>query len=211
MSNAVAISTPAGRQAVAPLQQAPKFSEGISRHHRPFYDDYNVAKSHIHQALGDITTDGLELVGREVCVAVYCRPNMMRIKSPSGDDKVFFLPVKEIKEDWWQHKAGLIVAMGPTAFHGDDSYLDAMFGLRDEDGELIPGSGRPRRWKVGDWLFGNPSSGMQIQLCGEGASRPQGVDNTGEAMDLFEWDGWPCRIVLDDVFVGRIAKPHSVV
>jgi hypothetical protein len=198
-----------GEHFTAPLSQAAPFSESVSRHHRPFYDDYDEAKAHIAQAIGDISE--FEVFGNNVVIAVFCRPDIMKVKMTDGSDGAVYLPVKEIKEDWWQHKAGMIIKLGPNAFRGDDSYYDAKFGLFDRDGELIKDSGRARRPQIGEWIFANASSGVQISLRGEGASRPQGIDRARQPMDLFEWDGWPCRIIGDDTFYGRITKPHGIV
>ena len=198
-----------GEHFTAPLSQAAPFSESVSRHHRSFYDDYDVAKALIMQAVGDISE--FEVFGRNVVIAVFCRPNVMTVKTASGEDGAIYLPVKEIKEDWWQHKAGMIVRLGPDAFRGDGTYYDAKFGTVDARGMLEVGSGEARRPKIGDWIFCNASAGAQISLAGDGASRPQGVDRRGEPMDLFEWDGWPCRIIGDDTFYGRVVKPHQIV
>lgn len=167
---------------------------GITRHHRPTYDDYNLSKLHIMQMLGNIHgEEGLNLIGRQICVAVFCRPSL----SPGG----IILPITEIKEDWWQHKVVLLVAIGPDAFGavtGNEKYFKSQFGER-----------RPPQ--VGDWVFMNASSGTQIFLCGEGASRPQAVDTLGREYDVFEWNGWPCRILQDDSVLGWIGKPHQII
>lgn len=188
-----------GERMLAPLSPTAKYTDGITRHHRPFYDDYDVCKAHIAQAIGNI--DEMDLFGRQVLIAVFCRPNTMKVRKHDGTDTFIYLPVKEIKEDWWQHKAALILKVGPEAFKGDDegTYHNATFGR----GKLAP--------QVGDWLVANPSAGQQMNLSGEGANRPKAVDQRGEEFDIFEWDGWPCRIVPDDCFVMRIKNPHSVV
>lgn len=177
-----------GERFISPISQAQKFSGGPGRHHRPFFDDYEIAKQCIHQALGDLAD--IDIFGRDVLCAVFCRPNV----TPGG----FYLGAKEVKEDWWQHKVVLVLKCGPDAFTGDDSYLQARFG------NVSPP-------KVGDWLFSRPESGLQIDLAGEGGSRPQGRDHRGNAMDIFEWDGWPCRIIPDEEFKGRLPKPHGIV
>lgn len=187
---------PVGRSAVAPLSQKAKFGDPISRLHRPHYDDYNVAKMHILQALGDLSD--LDVFGRNVACAVFIRPNAMPVKMPDGTESVLYMPLKEIKEDWYQSKTVLVLKCGPEAFTGEDSYLAAMFGDTP-----VP--------RAGEWLFANANAGIQIHLHGEGGSRPQSVDRRGEPMDIFEWDGWPCRIMSDDNFLGRIAKPHQLV
>lgn len=179
-----------GERMLAPLSQPAQYTDPIGRHHRPFYADYEVAKSHINQMVGSM--DHFEVFARQVIVGVFTRPNV----TPKG----FFLPVSEIKEDWWQHKVVLLLKAGPEAFKGDDegTYHRATFG-----DHAAPA--------VGDWLIMNASSGMQINWCGDGASRPQGKDHAGRTVDLFEWDGWPCRIVADDCFLGRLTKPHNLV
>lgn len=177
-----------GERHLAPLSQPAKFSDPIGRHHRSYYDDYEVAKDHIHQMIGSL--DGLQLFGRQVLVGVFCKPLIT--------DKGWFQSIKEIKEDWWQNKVTLLLKKGPEAFQGDESYLNAVFG----DGVSPP--------KEGEWLIANASAGFQISMYDDG-SRPQGKDYAGRLVDLFEWDGWPCRIVTDDCFLGRVIKPHSVV
>lgn len=180
---------------VAPLTQSARFSEKISRHHRPFMDDYTMAKLHITQMLGDISD--LDIFGRNVLVGVYVRMNTMPIVMPDGSKRELYLSVKEVTEDAYQGKVVLVLKCGPDAFRGEDSYIKAMF-----DG--VPP-------KPGDWLFANANSGIQVNICGEGMSRPQGVDRRGEPFDLYEWDGWWCRIISDEQFLGRLERPHSVV
>ena len=181
---------------VRPLEKSAPFSHGVTRHHRPFFDDYNVAKLHITQAIGDLSD--LDVFGRNVLVAVFVRPNTMTVRRPDGTEGVIYLPLKEILEDWYQHKVVMVLKCGPEAFTGDESYLKATFG----------DSPPP---KPGEWLFANASSGIQLNICGEGGSRPQGVDRRGEPMDIYEFDGWPCRLMSDESFFGRLERPHSVV
>lgn len=178
-----------GERFLSPLTQTAKFGAGSSRHHRPFFDDYEIAKLCIQQALGDMTD--IDIFGRDVLTAVFCRPNV----TPGG----IYITSKEVKEDWWQHKVVLVLKCGPDAFTGDDSYLAARFGT-----DVKPP-------KPGDWLFARPEAGLQISLVGEGGSRPQGKDHRGNPMDVFDWDGWPCRIIPDEEFKGRLPKPHGVV
>lgn len=187
---------------VAPLAQSKRFAEGATRHHRPFYDDYEIAKQHIYQALGEAVDT--EMFDANVLCGVFCRPNI----TPTG----VYLPTKEIREDWYQHKVVLVLSLGPDAFRGDDSYLDARWGKRDpETGELIVGSGKARTPRPGEWLFANASAGIQVSMAGDDGRRPQGIDHRGEPMDIFEWDGWPCRIIPHDAFYGRVSQPHTVV
>lgn len=167
---------------------ANRFTEGATRHHRQFFRDYEVAKSHIMQALGDLS--GFEIFGDNVLCAVFCRPKV----TPGG----IVLPDREVKEDWWQQKAVLIVKMGPSAFDGDDSYLKARFGTFDAP-------------TIGDWMMANANAGIQCSIMGEGGTRPEGVVFGDQKFDLYSGDGWPCRLIKCDDFYMRIAEPHGVV
>lgn len=177
-----------GEQYLSPISPAPRFSSGPSRHHRPFFDDYETAKALILQSLGDLTD--IDIFGARVLCAIFCRPSI----NPGG----IYLTENEVKEDWWQHKVVLVVKCGPDAFKGDDGYLQARFGDRPAP-------------KVGDWLFARPEAGIQIHLNGEGGSRPKARDHRGQEMDIYAWDGWPCRIIDHEEFEGRLPKPHGVV
>lgn len=165
------------------------YSDRTSRHHRPFYDDYNVAKLHIMQAVGDLTD--IEFFGRQVLVGVFIKPNT----TSTG----FYIGKKEQAEDEYQSKIVMVLKKGPEAFVGASSYHNATFG----QGVAVP--------EVGDWLFANASAGFAMRVMSDKSSRPQGSDYAGRAIDLFEWDGWPCRVMSDDNFIGRITKPHSIV
>lgn len=172
-------------------RETPAFAEGVTRHHKPSYEDYNAAKLHIMQMLGDINDEeGLILFGHQVCVAVFVRPIVML----SG----LITSLKDIKEDFWQQKTGMLVSVAPSAFAGKPEYLRERYGDR----------GPP---KVGDWVFMNASSGIQMFLRGSNASRPKGLDALGREYDLFPWDGWPVRICEDESLIGRIGKPHEIV
>lgn len=186
-----------GDKFLAPLSTSARFTEAVSRYHKPVYDDYDVAKAHVAQAIGDISD--LHIFGRQVLCAVFVRPNMSQKTNPDGTKSTIYTSLKDIKEDWWQGKSVLILKLGPEAFQGDDSYRDAVFGR----GVPVP--------KPGEWLFANANAGIQVSIYGEGGTRPQGVDHAGRHVDLFEWEGWPCRIMSDDSFIGRIGKPHQVV
>lgn len=173
----------------SPTSGANPFSDPIGRHHQAYYADPNDAKAHIKQAVGDYSK--LHLFGRQVLCAVYCRP----ARTPGG----IILPEKDQKEDWWQGKVVMILACGPGAFKGDESFHNETYG------EGIPAPA------PGDWLFANANAGIQISMRFQGASRPQGVDSFGKVMDMFVGDGWPCRIFDDTHFYGRIEAPHVVV
>ena len=177
-----------GERFLSPISQSAQFSSGPGRHHRRHFSDYEVVKDLIHQAIGDLSEN--EVWDNNVLCAVFCRPNV----TPGG----IYQTTKEVKEDWWQHKAVLVLKLGPNAFQGDESFERAKWG-------------KEARPQPGDWLFSRPEAGIQINLYCTGGSRPQGRDHRGQPMDIFEWDGWPCRIIPDDEFLGRMLLPHSVV
>ena len=156
--------------------------------HRWHHDDYDEAIAQIRQQLGSI--DDFEVFGKDVLVAVYMRPE----KNAQG---VYFTQ-KQQTEDIFNGKAVLILKWGPSAFSGDESYVQAQWGDK----------GAPA---AGDWVFLRPDQGTPINLCGDGANRPQGPGIGGRPTDIWGWDGWPCRIVSDEAIIGRMNKPHHVV
>jgi hypothetical protein len=160
----------------------------VSELHTRHHDDYETAKREIHQSLGSI--EDIEVFGRQVLVACYVRP----AKGANG----LYATVKTQTEDVYMGKAVLILKCGPDAFQGDDGFKAAMFGDMP-----VPAAG--------DWMFVRPQDGVGVNLCGDGASRPKGEDFRGNQIDLYEWDGWPCRMISDDAFLGRMNKPHEVV
>lgn len=161
----------------------------VTRLHKWHHDDYNVAKDQIHQSLGDL--EEIDVFGRQVLVAVYVRPD---VNPATG----VYQTINAMKEDWWQGKSVLILKCGPDAFRGDESYVSATF----------PRAEAPC---PGDWMFANANAGIQISLLGEGADKPMVKDRRGDLVPIYDWDGWPCRLIPDDQFLGRIAKPHSVI
>lgn len=160
----------------------------VSHLHTHHHDDYDEAKAQIHRAIGSI--EDIEIIGSQVLVAAYVRPN----KTANG----FYVGTKAQKEDIWQGKAVLVLKLGPSAFDGDEAYLRAMFG----DGPSIAPD---------DWVFVSCASGLPISLIGDGGQRVKGADHRGDPIDIFEWDGWPCRVIPAESIIGRINKPHSVV
>lgn len=163
----------------------------VSQLHKQGHSDYDEAKRDIHTALGDISKE--EIWGRQVLCAVYVRPNVTTVAGGQ-----VWMPQSAQEEDIWQGKALLVLKMGPGAFQGDRAYLDNTF----------PGGKAPQ---VGDWLFARPSDGIQMSVMGEGAKRPQGLDALKRAIDKFEWDGWPCRILQDESFFGKMSTPNKIV
>lgn len=154
------------------------------------HDDYEMAKRHIAQQIGKLD-DELEVFGRQVLCAVYIRPLLNPRSGIQSSDK-------HQQEDIWQGKVLMVLRCGPDAFRGEDSYIKAMFGE----------SGAP---KPGDWLIANANTGLSINIKGEGGTRVTAEDRRGEQEKLYPMDGWACRIVPDDLFIGRVLKPHTVV
>ena len=153
------------------------------------HEDYEVAKDHIHRQLGSM--DNLEVFGRQVLVGVYVRPVVNKRTGLTVTEK-------EQQKDWYEGKVVLVLKCGPSAFTGDDEYLVSMYGDAPAPAE-------------NDWLFQNANTGIQFSFCGDGAERVQYEDRHGESHPLYSGDGWQVRIVMDDGFLGRVARPTSVV
>lgn len=164
----------------------------VTELHKRHHDDYDQAQREIHQSLGDFSD--FECFGHQVLVAVYVRPAFTQLP----DGRRFYTTTKQQAEDVYQGKAVMVLKLGPAAFDGDDSYVQATFGPK----------GAP---KVGDWVFVRPQDGVAINLCGDGAERPKGTDHQSNAIDLYEWEGWPCRLITDEAFLGRVKVPHHIV
>lgn len=161
----------------------------VSHLHGNHHEDYEVAKQHIFAQLG--TLSGLALFGRQVLVAVYVRP---AVNPRTGLTSI----EKKQQEDWYESKVVLVIDHGPEAFMGDESYMQATF----------PGGVPP---KIGDWLFQNAGTGIQMSMCGDDAERVKYKDRHGDEQSMYPSDGWPVRIVTDASFLGILLKPHQVV
>jgi hypothetical protein len=154
------------------------------------HESYDIAKQHILAQLGDIT--GMRVHGRQVMVAVYVRP---------GDLTAGGLvrgTTKEQMNDWWEGKASLIVAAGPSAFTGTQAYLDATY-----HGGIAP--------QIGDWVITNASAGIQMNVEGENAERIKYADRFGDKHDTYPQAGWPVRVILDDSIIMTVDAPAGVV
>lgn len=160
-----------------------------SRLHSWHHDDYRVAREHILQQVGDITES--QVFGRQVLCAIYIRPARNPINGLEYTDK-------QQAEDIAQGKSMLILQLGPDAFQGDESYQKSMFG----------DFGAP---KVGEWLWARSNSGEPVHIAGEGAMRVTYMDRRQEIQNAYPFEGWPCRVLHDESFIGRVAKPHQVV
>ena len=83
-----------------------------------------------------------ELMGNAILVAVYMRPKMARYGTLSLE-----LTDPTRKEDEYQGKVGLVIALGPMAYVDDE--LTQFHG---------------QRVKVGDWVVFRPSEGWSVTL-----------------------------------------------
>lgn len=87
--------------------------------------------------LGDL--EGFEIFGPQILVATYVRPKVTR----GG----IALPDSVRREDEYQGKVGLVIAMGPTAWK--------------EDGKVDFGG---KRCKVGDWIIYSINDGLPMKI-----------------------------------------------
>jgi hypothetical protein len=160
-----------------------------SRLHNWHHDDYAIAKADIWAQVGDISES--MIFGRQVLCAIYIRPARNPKTGIEYTDK-------QQAEDIAQGKAMMVLQLGPSAFDGSPDELLAMFGP----------AGPP---KVGDWLWARSNVGEPLQMAGEGAGRITYKDRRDETQNSYPFDGWPCRVLSDESFIGRVAKPHQVV
>ena len=163
-----------------------------SRLHNWHHDDYEIAKEDIRRQVGDISES--QVFGSQVLCAIYIRPARNPKTGIEYTDK-------QQAEDIAQGKAMLVLQVGPSAFGGSDAdpgWIEDMYGKW----------GAP---KVGDWLWARSNSGEPLQMAGEGAERLKYEDRRGELQNSYPFDGWPCRVLSDEAFIGRVAKPHQVV
>ena len=114
-------------------------------------------KAQIFRDLGDL--DQYEILGEDVLIAIYAESNVLaRIKGPDGKEVQLFRTDNRTTESRYQGKAGVIVAIGPTAFQYHNN------------GQPYEGT-RP---EVGDWVVSYPSDGREMFLRAAG-SRGEGV------------------------------------
>lgn len=99
------------------------------------------AKKEILEAVGDISK--VEIFGAQVLIAPYIRPE----KTRGG----IITPGSAAREDEWQSKVGLVLKVGPTAFHADRL---EQFNGRAPD--------------VGDWIFHDVKACFQLHIRGTG-------------------------------------------
>lgn len=160
--------------------------------HNYHHADYDIAKDHMRRQLGQLD---IELFGRQVMVGIYIPPLV-------GGTSVLQISSKMQAENVYQGKIVMVLKTGPGAFGrlDDESYRISMYG--SEEG--VP--------KVGDWLMVNAVAGEPTSFCGPGAETVMGEDRRGDPQKVYDWNsGWPCRIIMDDAFIGIVTNPHNIV
>ena len=121
---------------------------------------------------------GIQLLRNRVLVASFIRPE----KTSGG----IIRPDAVREEDKWQGKAGLILAVGPSAFDFEE-VADDPDCLTWEDARAahnIP--------NVGDWVFF------------------RGSDTWDSGLQVAPGVGAHCRFIFDDAIIGRIADPATI-
>lgn len=157
--------------------------------HKHHHADYTIAQEHIWRQIGELD---LEPFGREVVCAVYVRP----LENPLTG---WTTTEAKQREDIPQGKIVMVIAVGPDAFQGDEGYLAARFGAK----------GPPQ---IGDWLMVRAAEGHPTNIAGEGSEIVMYEDRHGEPHQAYGWEiGWPCRVINDEGFIGRVKNPHSVI
>ena len=149
--------------------------------------DVPAAKKEMLEALGDIR--GFEVWGDQVLLGVFVRPARTKGKIIYGG---------VAKEDIWQGKVGLILAIGPDAFTEADKTFNG------------------RKPEVGDWAWHNVNEiTCQHFLAGPGfIKHTYKVDKDGRLdpdgvreEDVRDWTGWPVRVVAGRNIYGRVDNP----
>jgi len=135
-------------------------------------------KTVITNALGDLSK--IETSNNQVLVAVYQRGGTgdgKEIKTAGG----ILVPVKNLEEDRFQSKVGLIVKVGPLAFKDDSG----KYAWPDDIG-------------VGDWVMYRASDGWSFEIIGD----PPRVDNKVNKV--------LCRLLDDTAIRARIQHPDTI-
>lgn len=122
---------------------------------------------------------GIQLLRNRVLVASFIRPE----KTSGG----IIRPDATREEDKWQGKAGLILAVGPSAFDFEEVIHDLEAGAPLE--HVHAEHNLPR---VGDWVFF------------------RGSDTWDSGLQVAPGVGAHCRFIFDDAIIGRIADPATI-
>lgn len=137
---------------------------------------------------------GVQLLRNRVLVATYIRPE----KTSGG----IIRPDATREEDKWQGKAGLVLAVGPSAFDFDE--------VRELKTELLASG------------YGETSPGHEDRLAGNEARRQMHIPRVGDWVFFRGSDTWDsglqvapgvgahCRFIFDDCIIGRIEDPSTI-
>lgn len=132
---------------------------------------------------------GIQLLRNRVLVASFIRPE----KTSGG----IIRPDAVREEDKWQGKAGLILAVGPSAFdfeeviHDIDQVCQENGCVTREDISIIKYE-RHNLPRIGDWVFF------------------RGSDTWDSGLQVAPGVGAHCRFIFDDAIIGRIADPATI-
>lgn len=132
---------------------------------------------------------GIQLLRNRVLVASFIRPE----KTSGG----IIRPDAVREEDKWQGKAGLILAVGPSAFEFPE-IVDDIDQVRQEKGCVtredisIIKYERHNLPRIGDWVFF------------------RGSDTWDSGLQVAPGVGAHCRFIFDDAIIGRIADPATI-
>lgn len=132
---------------------------------------------------------GIQLLRNRVLVASFIRPE----KTSGG----IIRPDAVREEDKWQGKAGLILAVGPSAFEFPE-IVDDIDQVRQENGCVtrenisIIKYERHNLPRIGDWVFF------------------RGSDTWDSGLQVAPGVGAHCRFIFDDCIIGRIEDPSTI-
>lgn len=133
--------------------------------------------------------NGIHLLRNRVLVASFIRPE----KTSGG----IIRPDAVREEDKWQGKAGLILAVGPSAFEFPEIVDDIDQACQEngcvtrEDISIIKYE-RHNLPRIGDWVFF------------------RGSDTWDSGLQVAPGVGAHCRFIFDDAIIGRIADPATI-
>jgi len=129
---------------------------------------------------------GIQLLRNRVLVASFIRPE----KTSGG----IIRPDAVREEDKWQGKAGLILAVGPSAFDFEEIAAEAsdLDTAGDYNRAYAEVSRKHNIPNVGDWVFF------------------RGSDTWDSGLQVAPGVGAHCRFIFDDAIIGRIADPATI-
>lgn len=132
---------------------------------------------------------GIQLLRNRVLVASFIRPE----KTSGG----IIRPDATREEDKWQGKAGLVLAVGPSAFDFDEVREEIANDIIDASAHEVAAiielvRDRYHIPRVGDWVFF------------------RGSDTWDSGLQVAPGVGAHCRFIFDDAIIGRIADPATI-